>query len=50
MVSRADYQDAIASGQGVTEYAPQGKAAEEARLLWRCIDLKMNPKQKAMTA
>jgi chromosome partitioning protein len=50
MVSRADYQDAIAAGQGVTEYAPNGKAAEEARLLWRCIELKMNPKPKAMTA
>jgi chromosome partitioning protein len=50
MASRADYQDAIAAGQGVTEYAPNGKAADEARQLWQCIELKMNPKPKAMTA
>ena len=34
---RADYQDAFAAGQGVTEYAPDGKAAEEARHLWAWI-------------
>ncbi len=26
---RADYQDAMAAGMGVTEYAPEGKAADE---------------------
>ena len=31
---RADYQDAVAVGQGVTEYAPHGKAADEIRQLW----------------
>lgn len=31
---RADHQDAYASGQGVTEYAPDGKAAQELRALW----------------
>ena len=35
---RADYQDAFASGQGVTEYAPESKAAEEIRDLWAWID------------
>jgi chromosome partitioning protein len=34
ITSRADYQDALAAGQGVTEYAPHGKAAEEAKALW----------------
>jgi chromosome partitioning protein len=38
VVQRADYQDAYAAGQGVTEYAPEGKAAEEMRQLWRWID------------
>ncbi len=36
--SRADYQDAYATGQGVTEYSPNGKAAEEIRQLWKWID------------
>ena len=35
---RADYQDAYAVGQGVTEYAPRGKAAEEMRALWASVD------------
>ena len=34
MTTRADYQDAIAAGFGVTEYAPEGKAAQEAGALW----------------
>jgi hypothetical protein len=34
MTTRADYQDAIAAGFGVTEYAPEGKAAQEAVALW----------------
>ncbi len=37
ITTRADYQDALAAGQGVTEYAPHGKAAEEARDLWAWI-------------
>ncbi len=31
---RADFQDAFAVGQGVTEYAPKGQASEEIRQLW----------------
>lgn len=38
---RADHQDAFAYGLGVTEYDPQGKAADEVRRLWQWIDLKM---------
>lgn len=36
--SRVDYQDAYAAGQGVIEYAPASKAAEEMRQLWHWID------------
>jgi chromosome partitioning protein len=32
---RVDYQDAYAAEQGATEYAPDGKAAQEIRDLWR---------------
>lgn len=38
---RADHQDALASGKGVTEYAPDGKAADEVRALWAWADRKM---------
>lgn len=34
---RADFLDAMTAGQGVTELAPRGKAAAEARLLWAWI-------------
>ena len=32
---RADYQDAMICGKGVTEYAPQKEAADEIRKLWK---------------
>jgi chromosome partitioning protein len=35
---RTDYQDAFAAGQGVTEYAPDGKASQEARQLWAWVN------------
>lgn len=38
LTQRADHQDAIAAGQGVTEYAPDGKAAGELRSLWSWIN------------
>ncbi len=38
VTQRADFQDALAAGQGVTEYAPHGKAADEARQLWQNIN------------
>lgn len=41
LTQRADHQDALASGQGVTEYAADGKAAEEMRALWAWADRKM---------
>jgi chromosome partitioning protein len=39
--ARADYQDGYAAGQGVTEYAADGKAADEIRKLWNWIATKV---------
>ena len=36
--ARADFQDAIAAGLGVTEYAPEGKAAQEVAALWGWLE------------
>lgn len=44
MCQRADFQDALAAGQGVTEYAPGSKAAEEIRQLWQNINRRMKGK------
>ena len=41
VTQRVDHQDAIAAGQGVTEYAPHSKAAEEIRTLWQWIHRRM---------
>jgi chromosome partitioning protein len=41
IVSRTDHQDAIASGQGVTEFNAAGAAANEIRQLWGWIDYKL---------
>ncbi|MHC1998849.1 nucleotide-binding protein (plasmid) [Methylobacterium sp. CM6241] len=41
LTQRADHQDALAAGQGVTEYASEGKAADEVRALWAWADRKM---------
>ena len=37
IVQRNDHQDALAAGFAVTEFAPDGKAAEEIRGLWRWV-------------
>jgi chromosome partitioning protein len=37
IVQRHAYQDAQGKGQGVTEFEPQGKAAEDIRRLWHWI-------------
>ena len=44
--SRADHQDAMAAGQGVTEFNATGAAAFEIRQLWNWIDHKLQPKVK----
>jgi chromosome partitioning protein len=41
IVSRADHQDAMAAGQGVTEFNDTGAAAAEMRRLWEWIDAKL---------
>lgn len=41
IAQRADYQDAMAAGQGVTEYMPAGKAAAEVSALWGWIAKRM---------
>jgi chromosome partitioning protein len=40
-VMRNTYQDAQGSGLGVTEYEPNGKAAEEIQQLWNWIIKKL---------
>lgn len=41
IVSRTDHQDAMAAGQGVTEFNAAGAAANEIRHLWGWIDSKL---------
>lgn len=41
---RADHQDALAFGLGVTELEPDGKAADETRQLWQWIKRKVEGK------
>jgi chromosome partitioning protein len=41
IVQRNAYQDAQGRGQGVTEFEPEGKAADEVRQLWQWILKKM---------
>jgi chromosome partitioning protein len=41
VVMRNDHQDAIGTGQGVTEFNPTGPAADEIRRLWSWIENKM---------
>ena len=43
---RADHQDAYAAGQGVTEYASTGKAAQELRELWQWTNKKAKGKTR----
>jgi chromosome partitioning protein len=37
IVQRNDHQDALGSGLAVTEFAPDGKAAQEIHSLWRWV-------------
>lgn len=37
LTARMDFQDAVAAGLGVTEYAQGGRAAEEMATLWRWV-------------
>lgn len=46
VVSRADHQDAMAAGMGVTEFNEAGAAASEIKQLWSWIENKLEPKGK----
>jgi chromosome partitioning protein len=37
LASRIDFQDAMSAGLGVTEYASEGKSAQEVKALWSWI-------------
>jgi chromosome partitioning protein len=37
VVQRNDHQDALGAGFGVTEFAPEGPAAQEILGLWQCV-------------
>jgi chromosome partitioning protein len=41
IVTRNAYQDAQGLGLGVSEFEPNGKAAEETKLLWKWIQRKI---------
>lgn len=41
VASRMDYQDAIAAGLGVTEYAGSGRAAAEIKALWGWVQMQL---------
>ena len=46
LASRMDHQYAYALGQGVVEYDPGGKAAEEIKELWAWCRKRVNAKQR----
>ena len=50
IVSRADHQDAMAAGLGVTEFNDAGAAAAEVRRLWQWIDTKLEGKRHVVKA
>ncbi len=50
IVTRMDHQDASSLGQGVTEYAPGGQAAEEIRKLWRWVQSEVGGLKHAKAA
>jgi chromosome partitioning protein len=41
IVTRNDHQDALGVGLAVSEFAPDGKAAEEVRTLWAWVKRKL---------
>lgn len=50
IVTRMDHQDASSLGQGVTEYAPNGQAADEIRRLWRWVQSEIGGLKHAKAA
>lgn len=49
IVQRNDYQDAFGAGLGVTEFNPDGKAAQEIRELWNWIKKHMESMKHGTT-
>jgi chromosome partitioning protein len=47
VADRTDFRDSAASGLGVTEAAPDSKAAREIGLLWKAIQKRMETKNAA---
>lgn len=43
LAERTDFRDSVASGRGVTEINPTGKAAAEIRALWTYVSERMPP-------
>ena len=41
IVMRNDHQDSLASGLAVSEFAPNGKSADEIRGLWRWVETRL---------
>jgi chromosome partitioning protein len=41
VVMRNDHQDALAAGLAVGEFAPNGKSADEIRLLWQWVEARL---------
>ena len=50
VVMRNDHQDALGMGQGVTEFNPEGPAAEEIRRLWAWVDNRMRKQPHVVKA
>lgn len=46
LCARMDFQDAIAAGLGVTEYARGGRAAQEIEALWSWIHAQFEPTRR----
>ncbi|MBK5956679.1 chromosome partitioning protein ParA [Rhodoplanes elegans] len=50
IVQRNDHQDALGAGQGVTEFSPDSKAAEEIRALWAWVKKRMRGSENELRA
>ena len=42
IVMRNDHQDSLAAGLAVSEFAPNGKSADEIRGLWQWIETRLD--------
>ena len=48
VASRVAYQEAAREGMGTTEIEPDGKAAEEMRVLWSSLKRRLNRVKAAL--